>query len=1274
MNRFYFTVILIFCCTFCRAQFEHATWYFGEKAGVSFSSGAPVGITDGQINTGEGCASVSDDCGNILFYTDGGRVYNRNHTVMQNGYGLAGNSTSTQSAIIVPNPANADQYYIFTIYSISGFYYSVVDMTMDNGNGGLVPARKNIQIPILQGQYKASEKVTVALTAECNGFWIITHAVDKFYSFKLTDQGFATIPVITTIGMNIPLEAAASSIGYLKASADSKKLAIAHKRVAGFTAEHGALAIYDFDNTTGVVSNENILYAADLTTLPRSYYGVEFSPNGQVLYATTEENALYQYDLTAANIPSTEKNLSGGLIGALQLGVDRKIYLSPYDGYYLSVINEPNQLLDTAAGTNPDFIYNAIFLEGKKAKFGVPSFIIPYHYKGKIAINAIDKKCGGDNCQVPLGFKFLGCPDASLVWDFGDGNTSTAINPVHNYASIGTYTILLTYTLKGHSYTTTTEVTVHPLPNAHNAELKKCPDLNGNDVLFDLTESYPQVNPGGENVTYSFHLTELEAINKQNLQPLSYPAGVPEILWVRVENEWGCFSVVELELLFHNLPNFISNTPVKVCANSTAQLQIRTAAGNTVNWFDTLNGTIPIFTGNNFITPVLTATTRYWAETFNGSCYSARSGIIAEVVAIPQLTVDTYHEICNGGTLILTAASNADTINWYLTNGGTVPDFTGASYQTTSLTAATSFWVEAVNSVTGCKSDKVEVAVVVKGIVTPTFNAVSPVCEGELLSALPAVSLEGIIGTWSPALDNTQTTTYTFTPDASECAASQTITITINPPVTPTFSPVAPICSGQSLSALPTISLEGITGAWSPALDNLQTTTYTFSPDAGQCAAGQSLTITVTPFITPTFNMVAPICSGTALTALPKFSLEGITGNWSPALNNSQTTNYTFSPDAGQCATNQTLTITVNLIVIPTFNAISPICAGASLLTLPTISLEGIIGTWSPALDNRQTTTYTFTPDAGQCTATPVLMTITVNPVMIPYFSNTTTYCQNAVPNPLPLTSDNGIRGTWLPAQIDTAFAGTSVYEFSPDAGQCTTGKATLNITVIGSDAPVFNLTTTYCQNAVADALPNISDNGIIGTWSPGIIDTSGLGIQTYTFTPEPGTCTIIINQFELTVGVVANTTPVFALLTDYYFEESPRVLPKVSDNGIKGNWYPAVVASSGAYSFVPDSGQCARKFYTNINVVSYPKFFTPNDDGYNDFWNVPALQNQSNSKIVIYNRYGKILVMMKTQDAGWNGTYKGKQLPSDDYWFVLTYINHEGLQQEFKSHFALKR
>ena len=219
-----------------------------------------------------------------------------------------------------------------------------------------------------------------------------------------------------------------------------------------------------------------------------------------------------------------------------------------------------------------------------------------------------------------------------------------------------------------------------------------------------------------------------------------------------------------------------------------------------------------------------------------------------------------------------------------------------------------------------------------------------------------------------------------FTPNFVQCSTSTTLTINVNPNTVPSFDAVSPICSGATLNALPTTSTNGISGLWSPALDNTSTTTYTFTPTAGQCAANANLTIVVNPNIIPSFNAIAPICSGANLNTLPTTSTNGVLGSWAPALNNTQTTTYTFTPNSGQCANTSILTIVVNPIITPAFSAVPPVCSGANLEPLPTTSTNNITGVWSPVLNDSETTTYTFTPDAGQCAVVATLTVVVSNP------------------------------------------------------------------------------------------------------------------------------------------------------------------------------------------------------------------------------------------------------------------------------------------------------
>lgn len=251
--------------------------------------------------------------------------------------------------------------------------------------------------------------------------------------------------------------------------------------------------------------------------------------------------------------------------------------------------------------------------------------------------------------------------------------------------------------------------------------------------------------------------------------------------------------------------------------------------------------------------------------------------------------------------------------------------------------------------------------------VTPTFSQIAPICFGDPIPNLPTTSINGIGGTWLPAVNNTATTTYTFTPSIGICASTVQMTIVVNQPINPTFNQIAAICQDDFLASLPTTSINNVTGTWSPAIDNTTTTTYTFTPITGSCANTTTMTIVVNPRITPTFNQIAPICQDDFIAALPTTSINIVSGTWSPALDNTTTTTYTFTPIAGSCANTTTMIIVVNPKITPTFSGIGPICFGDTSFNLPLISDNTIHGTWSPLLNNTQSGTYTFTPNVGEC-------------------------------------------------------------------------------------------------------------------------------------------------------------------------------------------------------------------------------------------------------------------------------------------------------------------
>ncbi len=395
---------------------------------------------------------------------------------------------------------------------------------------------------------------------------------------------------------------------------------------------------------------------------------------------------------------------------------------------------------------------------------------------------------------------------------------------------------------------------------------------------------------------------------------------------------------------------------------------------------------------------------------------------------------------------------------------GNIPAFAAVNSGSSPVTAT----ITVTPTFAGCAGTPQTFTITVTPGTTPTFASPGSFCSGSVIPPLPTTSQNGISGTWSPAINNTVTTTYTFTPTPGQCASSTQLTIAIGQDILPTFATVGPFCSGASIPALPTSSQNSITGTWSPVINNTATTTYTFTPTAGQCASSVQTTIVITPNVLPTFSAVGPFCQGATIPNLPTTSQNGISGTWSPAINNQSTTTYTFTPNGGQCASTAQLTVVINLLVTPTFAAPGSFCQGAVIPNLPTTSQNNINGTWTPNINNQQTTTYNFNPNAGQC-ANSTQLPIAVTPNVTPTFPTNMMYCEGAVIPPLPTVSNNGIDGTWAPPINNQS---TTNYTFTPVSTAC---AVPVNSTIV-VNSPSFSTTAlSVCQNILPYAWNGLS-------------------------------------------------------------------------------------------------------------------------------------------------------------------------------------------------------
>ena len=360
-------------------------WYFGNKAGVKFSGGSASADDKGKIDTKEGVSSIADVNGNLLFYTDGRTIYDKDGTVMVSlkPDTLGGSSVSTQSAVIVPRPSCQgcqSLYYVFTTTDINGskkLSYSVVDIRQNRGKGKVI--EKNIPLD----DESSTEQVISHFVKKDSTYWVISHdyGSDTIRLRRVTKNG---ISISTVVAIGSKIDSTFKGEGYIKVSQDGTKLAVAIPGGA-----RNLIEVYDFSDSTGAITNKRVI---DLGPNPPKLYGVEFSPDSKTLFATLQADtlknkksysSLLRFDLTDkdSTVIAKSKTLIDSsrkdIYGSVQLGPDGKIYLAVAGSKFLGVIKTPNDTLKYDKKTGKiDTAYfdrNGLNLNGKTSQLGLPT-------------------------------------------------------------------------------------------------------------------------------------------------------------------------------------------------------------------------------------------------------------------------------------------------------------------------------------------------------------------------------------------------------------------------------------------------------------------------------------------------------------------------------------------------------------------------------------------------------------------------------------------------------------------------------------------------------------------------------------------------------------------------------------------------------------------------------------------------------------------------------------------------------------------------------------
>lgn len=382
-SRLAFILFLAITSIEIAAQKQGNIWMFGEGGGLDFNSGIPVALSGSQVfgnpiqpldyPYNEGCSSIADSSGNLLFYSNGGKVWDRNHQVMPNGDSLMGFYSSTSAALIVPVPLSDSLYYIFTTdglerYLGRGLRYSIVNMCLNNGYGDIVESKKNIFM-----LDTASEKLCAIAHPNGTDIWLVAHRhfTNSFYSYLITPSGISA-PVITNIGSvhtgNFSFfNGCGTAIGQMKASSNGNRIGIVFSNVMPAVAE-----VFDFNSSTGVLSNVISLLTNG------NEYGIEFSPDNSKLYFSNVQG-LYQFNLNAGNqaainASKTQITNLGTAPCPIQLGPDGKIYVCRLTNY-LGAVTSPNNL-----GLSCSYVNNFVSIGTVSMNVSLPIFIAGYSY------------------------------------------------------------------------------------------------------------------------------------------------------------------------------------------------------------------------------------------------------------------------------------------------------------------------------------------------------------------------------------------------------------------------------------------------------------------------------------------------------------------------------------------------------------------------------------------------------------------------------------------------------------------------------------------------------------------------------------------------------------------------------------------------------------------------------------------------------------------------------------------------------------------------------
>lgn len=454
-------------------------WLFGLNVSLDFNtlnSGTPNMSQNSSVGAYEGVASVSDPNGNFLFATDGIDIVGPNlagsgsqivdFSVNNNGITLKGGFSSTHAAVVVPNPNDQQEYYIFTAGDDISNQHGInaVNIRFENiTSSTFIDLEASLSLPTNHSLLPAgqnTEKLAVARHSNCTDYWVVTHDFGattndgkNYIAYKVDQSGInAGVNSAQTASHVIDAGRDHAMRGQLSFSEDYTTLvaAIYGETPSGGPGGHsnsisGFVEITSFDNTTGNVTPSKILPLNGYNP-----YGVSLSPSKRYLYVTARDfvsipndprDKLLYYDLQAGSIQDilnsqTEIPLTWFLgnpvvLGQLKIGSNDQLYLAVADRGVIEL--DPENPAPYTTGIPPTFLTN------NRTRFGLPQTIPDYCEPSVKTFISPKVFCVGEPVYVSAAPVTAAAP-VNFTWSTGQMNTSFIDYPQQSV----NYTVTLT--------------------------------------------------------------------------------------------------------------------------------------------------------------------------------------------------------------------------------------------------------------------------------------------------------------------------------------------------------------------------------------------------------------------------------------------------------------------------------------------------------------------------------------------------------------------------------------------------------------------------------------------------------------------------------------------------------------------------------------------------------------------------------------------------------------------------------------------------------------